>query len=84
MRIEIDARGWSGEGDAWGAVLGAVRALAWHARNLDALADSLWGGVNGVVGPVTLVVSDVSLLLRPPVARMAEVSGAFGSRLDAL
>lgn len=84
MRFEIDAGGWRDEGDVWDVVLAALNAPAWHGRNLEALADSLGGGVNGVEGPVTLVVSGVPLVLRPSVARMAGVLGEFDSLLDVL
>lgn len=81
MRIEIDASGWRDEGAVWEAVLGAQEAPAWHGRNLDALADSLSGGVNGVEGPVTLAVKVVPLHLRPLVLRMSEVFREVGGRL---
>lgn len=82
MLIEIDASGWQDEGEVWEAVLAALRAPDWHGRNLDALADSLSGGVNGVASPVTLVLRDVPVAVRPLVVRMAEVFGEMGSRLD--
>ena len=82
MRIEIDASGWRHEGAVWNAVLAALDAPAWHGRNLDALADSLGGGINGVEGPVILVVTGVPVALRPLVARMAEVFREAGWRLD--
>ncbi len=84
MRIEIDAGGWRDEGDVWDAVLAALDAPAWHGRNLDALADSLGGGINGVEGLVTLVVTGVPVHLRPLVLRMSEVFRDVGGRLDML
>jgi hypothetical protein len=63
-QIVLDAGGWQGVAEGWAAVLAALEAPVWHGRNLDALADSLSGGINGVEPPFTLHLTGTAAL--PP------------------
>ena len=49
--VRLDASGWRSPEDFYSALLPQLGAPAWHGRNLDALADSLYGGVNEVAPP---------------------------------
>jgi len=42
--IELDARTWRSQDDAYAALLPVVGAPSWHGHNLDALSDSLVAG----------------------------------------
>jgi len=81
-RVAIDASGWRGEDDLWAALLGALEAPGWHGRNLDALADSLGGGVNGVEGPVCLSIRGVPAALARRLAEVAAVIAEAGCRIE--
>jgi hypothetical protein len=76
-RIEIDASGWQTVADGWAAILAALEAPAWHGRNLDALADSLSGGVNGVAAPFALHLTGTSTLPPPVSAWLDRVAQVF-------
>jgi ribonuclease inhibitor len=49
--IVLDTTGWCNRDDLYDALLPALEAPEWHGRNLDALDDSIVGGLNGVVRP---------------------------------
>ncbi|HSF63461.1 MAG TPA: barstar family protein [Paracoccaceae bacterium] len=80
-QIVLDAGGWRTVADGWDALLAALEAPGWHGRNLDALADSLSGGVNGVAPPFALCLTGTAAL-PPDVAawldRVAEVFAEAG------
>ncbi|WP_432640056.1 barstar family protein [Albidovulum sp.] len=56
----MDASGWKDESDVWTAMSDALKFPDWHGRNLDALYDSLGGGINGREAPFALVVSGLA------------------------
>lgn len=80
-QIVLDTGGWQTVADGWYALLAALDAPGWHGRNLDALADSLSGGVNGVEPPFALHLTGTAAL-PPDVAawldRVAEVFADSG------
>ncbi len=48
----LDASGWNSRDDVYDAFFRAVGAPAWHGRNLDALSDSIQGGlINEIEAP---------------------------------
>jgi len=49
--IRLDATGWRSSEDFYSELLPQLGAPAWHGRNLNALEDSLYGGINEVVPP---------------------------------
>lgn len=83
-QISVDASDWRNAADGWDAILAALEAPAWHGRNLDALADSLSGGVNGVEAPFALHLTGTAAL-PPDVAawldRVAQVFAEAGPDL---
>ena len=51
--------GWTTKGDVYDSFLRVVGAPEWHGRNLDALADSISGGlINQVEVPYRLVIKN--------------------------
>jgi RNAse (barnase) inhibitor barstar len=50
-RIWLDASEWKTPCDFYSALLPALGAPDWHGRNLDALFDSLSGGINRLDPP---------------------------------
>jgi RNAse (barnase) inhibitor barstar len=49
--IRLDASGWRSTEDFYSELLPQLGAPGWHGRNLDALEDSLYGGINQVEPP---------------------------------
>ena len=45
ITIVLDAEGWTTKEDFYSSYCNATNAPAWFGRNLDALADSLRGGI---------------------------------------
>ena len=64
-RITLDASGWQNRADGFRAILAALDAPDWHGANLDALLDSLRGGVNGVEAPFALILIGLPESLAP-------------------
>jgi RNAse (barnase) inhibitor barstar len=52
----VDAADWQTPADGWRDLCAALGAPDWHGRNLDALTDSLRGGINAVEPPFTLTI----------------------------
>ena len=50
-RIRLDASKWSSPDDFYEDLLPQLGSPPWHGRNLDALFDSLGGGVNEIDPP---------------------------------
>ena len=75
--IIIDALGWSCADDLFDALLPKLGAPAWHGRNLNALDDSLYGGINEVEPPFKVIVINSSAV--PPEVRdfITEVAEVF-------
>ena len=49
--IRLDASEWQSPDDLYSALLPKLGAPDWHGRNLDALFDSLSGGINRLEPP---------------------------------
>jgi RNAse (barnase) inhibitor barstar len=60
--FRLDASGWRSPEDFYAELLPQLGAPAWHGRNLDALADSLYGGINEVEPPFRIEVEGVERL----------------------
>lgn len=73
----LDAGGWQTVADGWNALLAALEAPDWHGRNLDALADSLSGGLNGVEAPFALCLIGTPALPPEVGAWLDRVAGVF-------
>ncbi|HEX7708367.1 MAG TPA: barstar family protein [Thermoanaerobaculia bacterium] len=59
--IRLDGAAWRTADDFYDAVLRALRAPAWHSRNLDALNDTLAGDdINEVRQPLRFTVSGIN------------------------
>jgi len=74
--ILLDASGWQTTADFYDALLPKLGAPDWHGRNLDALDDSLFGGINEVEPPFNVIVINSSALstkLRDFITQVAEV-----------
>jgi len=56
--ITLDGSNWTSAADFYSALLPALHAPTWHGRNLDALYDSLSGGINGVEPPFHVVIQN--------------------------
>lgn len=59
--LSLSAAQWRGAADGHRAFLAALGAPDWHGPGLDALADSLRGGVNRVEPPLWLQIRDMSM-----------------------
>jgi RNAse (barnase) inhibitor barstar len=56
--IRLDASTWTNVLDFYEAILAAVEAPEWHGRNLNALYDSMIGGmINGVEPPYRIEIA---------------------------
>jgi RNAse (barnase) inhibitor barstar len=75
--ISLHASGWRSPGDFYSALLPELGAPAWHGRNLNALQDSLYGGINSVEPPLRVEVEGAESL--PPDLRdfLSQVSSVF-------
>ena len=63
--IRLDASSWKTQDDFYDTILPALRAPAWHGRNLDALNDSISSDqINGVRLPIRFVLVGTEAL--PP------------------
>ncbi|QJU57744.1 hypothetical protein HL653_08010 [Sphingomonas sp. AP4-R1] len=58
--IQLDGSAWMSPDDFFAALLPALGAPSWHGRSLNALDDSLYGGINEVEPPFTVVIAGVS------------------------
>ena len=56
-QVRLDASGWICPGDFYDALLPRLGAPDWHGRNLDALRDSIRGGINRLEPPFEVIVS---------------------------
>ena len=66
--IRLDSSGWRTPADFYSALLPQLGAPSWHGRNLDALFDSLSGGINRVEPPIRIELRGprVSKAMWPP------------------
>ena len=76
--IRLDASKWRSPEDFYSALLPQLGAPSWHGRNLDALADSLYGGINKVEPPFTVIVEGAESLS----AEMREFLSKVGIAFD--
>ena len=58
-QIYLDASGWETPDDFYSALLPELGAPGWHGRNLNALFDSLYGGINQLEPPFAISVAGV-------------------------
>jgi len=79
--IILDATAWRSPDDFYSALLPELGAPAWHGRNLDALDDSLYGGIDEVEPPFTVIIENSTGLSADVRAFLARaVSGRRESR----
>jgi RNAse (barnase) inhibitor barstar len=75
--IRLDASGWRSPDDFYSALLPELGAPAWHGRNLNALDDSLYGGVNKVEPPFKVEVEGAENLSSDMRQFLSEVASVF-------
>lgn len=75
--IRLDADGWSSPEDFYAALLPQLGAPDWHGRNLDALYDSLHGGINEVEPPFAVEIVGVADLSPELSSFLEKVKEAF-------
>ena len=75
--IRLEATGWRSSEDFYSELLPQLGAPAWHGRNLNALEDSLSGGINKVEPPFRVELHGAQGL--PPQLRqfVSEVTAVF-------
>ena len=75
--VRLNASGWETAEDFYSALLPQLGAPAWHGRNLDALNDSLYGGINKV-GPPFRVQIEGAENLRPEMSQfLSKIAAVF-------
>lgn len=75
--IVLDGSSWQSTTDFFAALLPCLGAPAWHGHNLDALDDSLYGGINKVEPPFTVIVRGAEKLPADMASFLAKVSTVF-------
>jgi RNAse (barnase) inhibitor barstar len=55
--INLEASAWRTPDDFYSALLPQLGAPDWHGRNLNALEDSLYGGINNLQPPFRVVIA---------------------------
>jgi len=75
--IILDATAWRSPDDFYSALLPELGAPAWHGRNLDALDDSLYGGIDEVEPPFTVIIENSTGLSADVRAFLAKVADVF-------
>ncbi|HEX4737750.1 MAG TPA: barstar family protein [Allosphingosinicella sp.] len=75
--IHLDASGWRSPADFYAALLPQLGAPSWHGRNLDALYDSLSGGINQLEPPFTVELAHSSELSSDMGDFLAKVAAVF-------
>ncbi|WP_077148906.1 barstar family protein [Sphingopyxis sp. KK2] len=76
-RIPLDATGWRTTDDFFVALLTELGAPSWHGHNLNALYDSLSGGINDVEPPFAVEVRNGGSLPAEFEALFAGVAEVF-------
>lgn len=83
--ILLDGAQWRSTDDFFAALLPKLGAPSWHGHNLDALYDSLSGGINELEPPFTVTVCntgnlppDFAVLYAGVAAVFADARRAFG------
>jgi len=77
--ILLDSSAWKSPDDFYRALLPKLGAPAWHGRNLDALDDSLFGGINEVDPPFSVTVRRSMDLSTEMSAFLAQVAIVFAN-----
>lgn len=75
--ISLDAAKWRSTADFFATLLPELGAPSWHGRNLDALYDSLSGGINEVEPPFAVTVYNTGGLSSEFVRLFSEVADVF-------
>jgi RNAse (barnase) inhibitor barstar len=75
--IRLDASRWRTPEDFYSALLPELRAPSWHGRNLDALYDSLSGGINELEPPLAVEIQRVAEVPADMTAFLAKVVAVF-------
>lgn len=75
--ILLDASGWQSPDDFYSALLPKLGAPDWHGRNLDALYDSLSGGINRLNPPFAVEIDGAATLPDDLKAFLAKVTAVF-------
>ena len=75
--IRLDASRWRSPGDFYSALLPELGAPSWHGKNLNALNDSLSGGINELEPPFAVEVEGSADLSNEMAAFLAEVVDVF-------
>ena len=75
--IRLDASQWRRPDDFYAALLPQLGAPPWHGRNLDALFDSLSGGINFLEPPFSVEVEGTGELSGHMAAFLTEVAAIF-------
>lgn len=77
--ILLEASAWREPNDFYDALLPKLGAPMWHGRNLGALDDSLYGGINEVEPPFKVIVLNSSALSPAMKVFAAQVGEVFAS-----
>jgi RNAse (barnase) inhibitor barstar len=80
--IRLDASRWRTPNDFYSALLPELGAPGWHGRNLDALYDSLSGGINEVEPPFAVEIEPVAAVSSKMAAFLAKVVTVFEDARD--
>lgn len=75
--ISLNGAEWRSIDDFFAALLPELGAPSWHGHNLNALYDSLSGGINEVEPPFTLTVRNTESLPPDFVALFSGVADVF-------
>ena len=75
--IALDGSGWRIPVDFYDALLPELGAPDWHGRNLDALYDSLGGGINCLEPPLKVVIQGAACLSPEMTSFLAKVTTLF-------
>ncbi|HEY0114041.1 MAG TPA: barstar family protein [Allosphingosinicella sp.] len=75
--IEFDSSTWASPEDFYSALLPELGAPEWHGRNLDALNDSLAGGINRLEPPFRVEIGGTAHLSSDMAAFLGEVHALF-------
>jgi len=75
--ILLDSSTWESPDDFFSALLPELGAPTWHGHNLDALDDSLFGGINEVEPPFSVTIRRSSNLSPEMVAFLVRVATVF-------
>jgi RNAse (barnase) inhibitor barstar len=61
-QLILDGASWCSKDDVYDAFFKVVGAPSWHGRNLDALNDSIKGGINSVEVPYRVIIRNFDLI----------------------